>query len=112
MVSNAGYKGYDPSGLPAVLSRPIVTGLLRDKLGFRGVVISDAMEAPGPSGRRGAAVSALAAGVDVLLYTSERTSAAAYAELAAAARSGKLSPAVLRSSAARIAALKRWLARR
>src|SRR5207248_8108183 len=29
MVSNAGYRAYDPSGLPAVLSRPIVTGLLR-----------------------------------------------------------------------------------
>src|SRR5262249_52445622 len=48
MVSNAGYRAYDASGLPAVLSRPIVTGLLRWKLGFDGVVISDAMEAPGP----------------------------------------------------------------
>jgi len=29
MVSNAGYRAYDPSGLPAVLSRRIVSGLLR-----------------------------------------------------------------------------------
>ena len=48
MVSNAGYPAYDPTGVPAVISRPIVTGLLRERLGFRGVVISDAMEAPGP----------------------------------------------------------------
>ena len=47
---------YDPTAVPAVISRPIVTGLLRERLGFRGVVISDAMEAPGPSGRPHAAV--------------------------------------------------------
>ena len=34
MVSNAGYAAYDPTGTPAVLSRPIVTGLLRQQLGF------------------------------------------------------------------------------
>ena len=34
MVSNAGYTAYDPTGTPAVLSRPIVTGLLREQLGF------------------------------------------------------------------------------
>jgi beta-N-acetylhexosaminidase len=111
MVSNAGYSAYDPSGVPAVISRPVVGGLLRGKLGFRGVVISDAMEAPGPAGRPGAAVSALAAGVDVLLYTSERSSAAGYAELAAAAKNGTLAPGDLKASLARITALKRWLAR-
>ena len=35
MVSNAGYLAYDATGAPAVLSRPIVTGLLRGRLGFR-----------------------------------------------------------------------------
>lgn len=111
MASNAGYTAYDPTGLPAVLSRPIVTGLLRERLGFEGVVISDAMEAPGPGSRHGAAVAARAAGVDLLLYTNERTSAAAYDELLAAAREGTLASGPLRSSAARVAALKRWLAR-
>jgi beta-N-acetylhexosaminidase len=107
MMSSAGYTSYDPSGTPAVLSRPIVTGLLRQRLGFRGVVISDAMEAPALSSRRGAAVSAVAAGVDLLLFTSERSSAAAYNELVAAATDGSLD---LRSSATRVAALKSWLA--
>ncbi len=110
MVSNAGYAAFDPTGVPAVLSRPIVTGLLRQRLAFRGVVISDAMEAPGPAGRRGAPVAAKAAGVDMLLYVSERSSSAAYAELVAAAKDGTLRPGLLRSSVARIAALKRWLA--
>ncbi len=111
MVSNAAYTAFDSTDLPAVLSRPIVTGLLRQKLGFRGVVISDAMEAPAPAGHRDAAVAAISAGVDVLLYVDEADSAAAYAEVVSAARSGALPPATLRASAARVEALKRRLAR-
>jgi beta-N-acetylhexosaminidase len=110
MVSNAGYTAYDATGVPADLSRPIVTGLLRDSLGFRGVVITDAMEAPGPSSRAEAAVDALAAGDDVLLYTNEADSAAAFAQIVAAAESGALPVGGLRASAARIEALKRRLA--
>jgi beta-N-acetylhexosaminidase len=111
MVSNAGYASLDPSGTPAVLSRPIVTDLLRDRLGFDGVVVTDAMEAPGPGSRSGSALAALKAGVDVLLYTSESTSAAAYGQLVAAAGDGTLPAARVRASAARIAELKAWLAR-
>jgi beta-N-acetylhexosaminidase len=111
MVSNAGYSAYDPADLPAVLSRPIVTGLLRNQLGFKGVVISDAMEAPGPSSRPGAPATALAAGVDVLLYTSEGDSSAAYSELVAAAKDGTLPVDDLKRSAARITTLKSWLGR-
>jgi beta-N-acetylhexosaminidase len=110
MVSNAGYRAYDPSGLPAVLSPRIVTGLLRHELGFRGVVVSDALEAPGPSSRPDAAAEALRAGVDLLLYTSESTSETGYETVLADARSGSLSPTVLEAANARIAALKRWLA--
>jgi beta-N-acetylhexosaminidase len=110
MMSNAGYRAYDPSGLPAVLSRRIVTGLLRERLGFDGVVITDAMSAPGPSGRTLPSVKALAAGVDVLLYTSEAGGRAAYDELLAAARSGELSLRKLEAANRRIAALKRRLA--
>jgi beta-N-acetylhexosaminidase len=109
MVSNAGYRAYDASGLPAVLSRPIVTGLLRRKLGFDGVVISDAMEAPGPQSQSAPNAKALASGVNVLLYTSEAGSKAAFDELLAAARSGDLSPATLRAANDRISALKQRL---
>src|SRR5262249_31343939 len=107
MVDNAGYVALDPSGLPAVLSTRIVTGLLRSTLGFRGVVISDALEAPGPSSRPHPASTALAAGVDLLVSTNEADSASAYDELLAAARSGALPASTLREADARIAALKR-----
>jgi beta-N-acetylhexosaminidase len=110
MMSNAGYRAYDPSGLPAVLSRRIVTGLLRERLGFNGVVITDAMSAPGPSGRTRPSVKAIAAGVDVLLYTSEAGGRTAYDELLGAVRSGELSLRKLEAANGRIAALKRRLA--
>jgi beta-N-acetylhexosaminidase len=57
---------------PATLSNPTVTGLLRQKLGFNGVVISDAMEMAAITTNYGleqAAVLAVNAGVDMLLYT-------------------------------------------
>jgi beta-N-acetylhexosaminidase len=109
MVSNAGYRAYDPTGVPAVLSRRIVSGLLRTTLGFHGVVISDALSAPGPSSRPDAAVTALNAGVDVLLYTSESGGAAAFTQLLHAAADGSLSRRTLEQADARIAALKKWL---
>jgi beta-N-acetylhexosaminidase len=112
MVSNAGYRAYDASGLPAVLSRPIVTGLLRGRLGFDGVVISDWLGAPGPSSRADVAANAVAAGVDVLLYTSEASGKAAFEQLLAAVRAGEVPTAQLRAAYDRITGLKQRLATR
>ena len=56
---------------PATFSRAIVTGLLRDRLGFGGVCITDALEmkgAAGGDGALGAARQALEAGCDLLLF--------------------------------------------
>jgi beta-N-acetylhexosaminidase len=109
MVSNAGYTAFDPTGAPAVLSRPIVMGLLRKQLGFPGVVISDALEAPGPSSRPAAPVTASAIGVDVLLYTSEASSQAAFSKLLDGARAGNVPYSALVASWGRIQALKQKL---
>ena len=38
-------KKLDPSGVPATLSRPIITGILRHKLHYQGVIITDDMDA-------------------------------------------------------------------
>ena len=111
MVSNAAYQALDGSGLPAVLSASIVDGLLRDTLGFHGVVITDTLSAPGPAAYAEAAVRTIEAGGDIVLYaTSETEAARGYASLLAAAGSGRLSRARLEESYARIAALKRRLA--
>ena len=99
------------SGSPALFSKPIVTGLLRGRLGFRGVVITDALGAPAPRTTQHAPARALAAGVDVLLYTSESDSRVGFADLVASARSGGSVRAELVAAGARIAALKAWLGR-
>ena len=40
MISSASYPKLDPAAI-AAFSKPIITGLLREKIGFRGLVISD-----------------------------------------------------------------------
>ncbi|MGB9907584.1 MAG: glycoside hydrolase family 3 N-terminal domain-containing protein [Candidatus Saccharicenans sp.] len=57
-------------GLPATLSPRILTGLLRQQMGFKGLVVTDALEMRGITGYFGdeeAALRALKAGVDLLL---------------------------------------------
>jgi beta-N-acetylhexosaminidase len=54
---------------PATLSPVVLQGLLRDELGFEGVIVSDALDMAGASGDIGvpaAAVRAIAAGCDLL----------------------------------------------
>ncbi|WP_245866859.1 glycoside hydrolase family 3 protein [Diaminobutyricimonas aerilata] len=54
---------------PATFSRRILEGLLRDELGFDGVIVTDALDMVGASGEHGipeAAVRALVAGADLL----------------------------------------------
>ena len=105
MLSNAIYPALDPSH-PAVLSRRIIGGLLRRDLGFRVVTISDTLAAPGVASST-TAVRASRAGVDILLYADERTSALAYRNVLRAARAGTLPRAAIRASAGRIDALAR-----
>jgi beta-N-acetylhexosaminidase len=105
MVSNATYPAFDPER-PAVFSPRIVTDLLRGELGFTGVTITDTLAAPGVASP-GAAVRATRAGVDLLLYVDERSSARGYRAVLRALRAGRLSGPQVLASAARIDALAR-----
>jgi beta-glucosidase-like glycosyl hydrolase len=72
MTAHVAYPALDPTGEPATLSHPIVTGLLRGSLGFDGLVVTDALIMEGVLGsgwgEAGAVIRALAAGCDALLY--------------------------------------------
>ncbi len=60
----------DSSGAPGTLSRAVMTGLLREEMGFDGVIISDAMDMRGVLDRYGADEAtklAVQAGADVLI---------------------------------------------
>jgi beta-glucosidase len=86
MTAHVAYPALDPSGGPATLSPDIVTGLLRGQLGFRGLVVTDALVMAGvlgPDADEGrAAVRALAAGCDALLCPADPERVAAALESA------------------------------
>lgn len=75
MVSHLAVPALDPSpNMPATLSPAIIQDLLRDKMGFQGLVVSDAMEMGGittlySSGP--AAVKAVQAGIDLVLLPAD-----------------------------------------
>ncbi len=53
---------------PAALSKEIITGLLRKKLGFSGAVLTDALNMGAVPGGGSAGLKAFLAGADILLY--------------------------------------------
>ncbi len=110
MIGNLRVPAVDPD-VPASLSRPLVTDLLRRQLGFGGVVMTDSftMGAIRKNYSAGdAAVRAIDAGVD-LLSMSANTSEA-YAALVAAARSGRLPEQTVTDAATRVVRLRLRLA--
>ena len=107
MLSTAIYPAL--SGRPAAFSREIATGELRDRLGFQGVSITDALgtisaRSAGGSGR--AAVAAAAAGSDLVLFTDPGGAARAQLALAAALGDGRLDRTEFQTSVDRVLALR------
>jgi beta-glucosidase-like glycosyl hydrolase len=72
MSAHVAFPALDPTGSPATLSRPILTNLLRNELGFEGLIVTDAliMEGVLGGGESEAVVRAVHAGCDCLLYPS------------------------------------------
>jgi beta-N-acetylhexosaminidase len=101
---------------PATFSPVILQGLLRDELGFEGVIVSDALDMVGASGGIGipaAAVRAIAAGCDLLCIGTGNTDeqmGEIIAALDAAAADGTLPAGRLEDAAARDHALAEGLA--
>ncbi|HZY00513.1 MAG TPA: glycoside hydrolase family 3 protein [Dermatophilaceae bacterium] len=97
----------DPSGDPATLSKPILTGILRDELGFKGLIVTDSLAMQGVRDKYGdaeVAVRAVLAGADLLLMAPDMDTA--YNAVLAAVRSGRISHQRLDDSVRRILTLK------
>jgi beta-N-acetylhexosaminidase len=109
MLSNAVYTAYDPSN--AAGWSAAITKLLRRTLGFRGVTITDSLDAAGHARHVGPAplaIRASNAGTDLLLLTaSESGSRGVYQALLSGSR--RLDRTQLLASYRRIVALKRRL---
>jgi beta-N-acetylhexosaminidase len=108
------YPALDPEH-PATLSRAVLQGLLRERMGFSGVIITDDMRMRAIRDRYPndeAVVMAVQAGVDlVLVGRSRRDAEATYQALKQALNSGVISAEQARESAARVEALRAQRAR-
>ena len=106
MMSHLIAPALDPSKLPASLSKPIVTGILRKQLGYNGMVITDALDAQALKTWTAAqlAVKAFRAGDDMLLMSGNLPQA--IDALKTAVRSGSISRTRLNDSVRRILQLK------
>ncbi len=110
MTAHVVFAALDAS-VPATLSRRVITGLLREELGYEGVVISDDLDMKAIADNVGvadAAVAAVEAGCDVLLLCRDRNhqELARTALHAAATKSGALRTRIA-SAAARVRGLSR-----
>jgi beta-N-acetylhexosaminidase len=100
----------DSSGVPGTLSSKVLTGLLRGEMGFRGLIISDAMDMRGVLDQFGSAEAvkrAIAAGIDILIQPLDvpQTIDAVVAGIA----EGRYTEARLDSSVRRVLETKRKL---
>jgi beta-N-acetylhexosaminidase len=107
MTAHISVPALDPSGDPATISRPIMTGILREEMGYDGVVITDALDMAGASATYGndrVPVLALKAGVDMLLMPPEFD--VAHTAVLEAVESGELTEERIDTSVRRILTLK------
>jgi beta-N-acetylhexosaminidase len=107
MTAHLMVPALDDSGDPATLSRPILTGILREQLGYDGVVVTDSLGMEGVRTKYGddrVPVLALKAGVDQLLNPPNLD--LAWKAVLQAVRDGELTEARLDASILRILRLK------
>jgi beta-N-acetylhexosaminidase len=107
MTAHLMFPALDASGDPATLSRPILTGILREELGYDGVVVTDSLGMEGVRTKYGderVPVLALKAGVDQLLNPPRLD--LAWNAVLKAVQEGELTEARLEESILRILRLK------
>ena len=111
MASHALYPALDPERI-ASQSPLVLEHLLREELGFRGVIVTDSIEAQAVLERSGvgeAAVRSVAAGADLVLLTGSASWKLAFPSILARARRDRGFRRRVGEAAARVLALKRLL---
>ena len=113
MVGHAHYVALDgPSPLAASLSKNILTNMLREELGFKGVVLTDDLEMGAIQETRDlseAAINAIEAGADLVTIAGSQSlerAAGAWEAMVAAANSGRITRAHTRRAFDHIARIK------
>ena len=109
MVAHLNVPALDTVLGPSTLSRPIITGMLREEMGFKGLIFTDAMNMRGviskfPPGE--ADVRAIMAGNDILEFS--KNIPLALKMVRAAVDSGRISQKEIDEHCRRVLALKQW----
>ena len=110
MVAHLNVAALDPSGVPSTLSRPIITDVLKNQLGFTGVTVTDAMNMRAITASRPAGVAdkdAIVAGNDILEFTEDVSRA--IAEIRQAIEQGHISQNEIDQRCRKVLALKHWV---
>jgi beta-N-acetylhexosaminidase len=95
---------FDTKGLPSTCSETIVKGLLRDSLGFKGLIVTDAMNMGGVVNVPNAATKAISAGCDIVLMPLDAKKT--HSELLASYKTDKVFRAKVDAAAKRIIRIK------
>ncbi len=107
MTAHLSIPALEPEEIPVTVSPKVMTKLLKEELGFRGIVTTDAMDMYGLSKQLKpgeAAVRAIEAGVDVLLIPPDPERA--IQAVVRAVQSGRISPQRIRASVEKILTAK------
>ena len=111
MTAHVVFPALEPERIPSTVSRKVMTGLLREKMGFEGLIVTDCMEMDAIKRQFGSArgaLMALQAGVDMTLICHTETFQREAAELIVEAmQDGRLSMKEAQESYRRIADVKR-----
>ena len=107
MTAHMAVPALEPSGMPATVSHNVLTGLLRDELKFKGLIVTDAMTMQGlamlfDSGE--GSVRSIVAGADVLLMPPDPDKA--IRAVVGAVEDGRISRQRLDQSVTRVLAAK------
>lgn len=111
MTAHIAFPAYEPDGTPATLSHAVLTGLLREEMGFEGLIVTDCLEMHAIAKEYGipeGAVRAIEAGADCLLVSHRLPDQqAAISAVIEAVTSGRIPEERIDASVERILALKK-----
>ncbi|WP_289022058.1 glycoside hydrolase family 3 N-terminal domain-containing protein [uncultured Salegentibacter sp.] len=110
MVAHLNIPALDSTGVPSTLSKSIITGILKDSLGFKGLIVTDAMNMKGVTAGNEPGVvdkDAILAGNDLLEFTEDVPRA--IEEVTKAVQQGLITQAALDERVRKILAVKQWV---
>lgn len=110
MTAHVIFPAIEPEPIPATLSRKVLTGLLREEMGFDGIIITDCLEMHAiskPYGVAEAAIRAVEAGADLILVSHTlQDQISAVEAVVEAVRTGRVDEATINQALERIISWK------